>query len=340
MRILPFLLFCFIGFKSAAQVGGEQVYQFLNLPTSARQIALGGEVLTLMNDVNQPIWNPATINPLLDKQLAVNYTSYLAGISIGSVSYAKVISRRFGTLHGNITYLDYGTLIGADENGIETGSFSANDLALSVGYAYTFPYSSISIGINTKLIQSTIQAFSSFAIAADVAILYDSPYTALNISVVARNIGSQLQSFNGTQERLPFKVAIGADYQLTHVPLRWYFTVDNVQQWNLAVANPSNQSVDLSGNVTPENITFFTNLFRHFVVGAELFPDSIINLRAGYNFRRASELRLQNARSFSGISLGFGIKMNSFRFNYAFSKFHAATNASTFSLYIDLDTRN
>jgi len=48
---------------------------------------------------------------------------------------------------------------------------------------------------------------------------------------------------------------------------------------------------------------------------------------------------LQNARTFSGISFGFGIKMNKLRFNYAFSKYHAATNASTFSLQFDLDKR-
>jgi len=107
----------------------------------------------------------------------------------------------------------------------------------------------------------------------------------------------------------------------------------------LAVPNPSNASSDLEGNITNENISFFTNAIRHLVIGAELFPDSPINLRAGYNFRRSSELKLQNARTFSGISFGFGIKMNKLRFNYAFSKYHAATNASTFSLQFDLDKR-
>jgi hypothetical protein len=37
--------------------------------------------------------------------------------------------------------------------------------------------------------------------------------------------------------------------------------------------------------------------------------------------------------------LGFGIKMNRFKFNYAHSKFHSATNVNTFSLEIDLDYR-
>jgi hypothetical protein len=86
--LISFLL-CSIYANSYAQVGGENIYQFLNLPSSARQIALGGEVLTLMDDINQPIWNPAVINSDIDNKISVNYSSYLAGINIGSLSYTR-----------------------------------------------------------------------------------------------------------------------------------------------------------------------------------------------------------------------------------------------------------
>ena len=322
-----------------SQVGGESVFQFLNLPTSSRQIALGGEVLTLTDDVNQPLWSPATLNVNLDRQLAINYTNYLAGISLGSVSYAHILSRRFGTLYGNITYLNYGSLIEADELGNETGTFNASDVAFTLGYSYRFPRSDISIGINTKFINSSIGNFSSSGLATDIGISYYNPTKSYSFALVFRNIGTQVQTFNGTSEKLPFKVALGGSYKLEYVPLKWYVTVDNLQQWDLSVPNPSNQTSDLEGNVTEENISFLENAFRHFVVGAELFPESIINLRAGFNFRRAAELKLQNTRTFSGISLGFGIKMNRLRFNYAFSRFHSADNTSTFSLLFDLDRR-
>ena len=112
------VLFLLLNFSIYAQVGGENVYQFLNLSTSARQIALGGEVLTLIDDVNQPTWNPSTINANLDGKLTVNYSNYLAGINIGSLSYSKLISRRFGSIHTNIKYLNYGSMIGSDEFGV------------------------------------------------------------------------------------------------------------------------------------------------------------------------------------------------------------------------------
>ena len=112
------VLFLILNVAIYAQVGGENVYQFLNLSTSARQIALGGEVLTLIDDVNQPTWNPSTINANLDGKLTVNYSNYLAGINIGSLSYSKLISRRFGSIHTNIKYLNYGSMIGSDEFGV------------------------------------------------------------------------------------------------------------------------------------------------------------------------------------------------------------------------------
>ena len=336
------IFFCYLILFSStlySQVGGESIFQFLNLTSSSRQVALGGEVLTLINDVNQPSWNPSTINAELDKQLSINYTNFLAGISVGSASYSQVINRRFGAIHGSIKYLNYGTLIEADENGNETGNFKASDVALSVGYAFNLPWTNIFMGFNGKLVNSTISNFTSNGIAADIAVLYYSPYKSYAFTLVARNIGTQIQTFDGTNEKFPFKVAIGGSYKLRYVPLKWHLTLDNLQQWNVAVPNPSNASSDLEGNITNENISFFTNAIRHLVIGAELFPDSPINLRAGYNFRRSSELKLQNARTFSGISFGFGIKMNKLRFNYAFSKYHAATNASTFSLQFDLDKR-
>lgn len=321
------------------QVGGESIYQFLNLSSSARQIALGGEVLTLIDDVNQPMWNPSTINPQIDNKISLNYSSFLAGINIGSISYAKLISRRFGTIHTSINYLDYGTLIGADEQGNETGDFSANDISISIGYARNLPWTNLFFGSNVKLINSTISNYTSFGVAIDFGIFYYSPYKPFSFTLVARNFGSQLESYDGTNEKLPFKVAFGGSYQLEYVPLKWYFTVDNLQQWEVSQPNPSEQTTDLEGNVTEEQIGFLDNTFRHFVVGAELFSESAINLRMGYNFRRAAELKLQNVRTFGGISFGFGIKMNKLKFNYAYSKFHSATNASTFSLQIDLDKR-
>ncbi len=338
MKYIIRLIFL-VSFVSYSQVGGESVYNFLNVPTSARQAALGGKVITLLDDVNQPLWNPSAINLEIDNQFAVNYLNFLTDISYASVSYAHMINRNFGTIHAGITYANFGEFIEADQDGVETGTFKAYDMALSVGYAYQLPFSNFSVGVNAKLINSVIQDYSSFGVVADVGLLYENDNRPYVFTLAVRNIGYQITTFDGTQEKVPLEVLFGASYRLENVPVRWYLTVDNLQKWNVAEPNPSNSTTDLDGTLTPEEISFFDNTMRHMVIGAEFFPEGLFNIRLGYNFRRAKELQLTDIRTFAGFSAGFGVQMRRLKLNYAFTQYHPAENTSTFSLQIDLSSR-
>ena len=83
---LIFLLACTLSYS---QIGGKYTYQFLNLVTSPRQAALGGKTLTIYDqDVNQGIYNPATINAEMDNHLSLNYGSYFGEVSYGTGAYA------------------------------------------------------------------------------------------------------------------------------------------------------------------------------------------------------------------------------------------------------------
>ncbi len=336
--ILLFILFLTF-FNSTAQVGGERVYSFLNITTSATQAALGGETLTVTDDVNQPLWNPSSISKYMDNQTAVNYVNYLSDVNMGSATFAHLINRRFGTLHAGIQYIDYGEFIGADENGVETGNFGARDLAFSVGYAYNIPWSDFYIGANLKLLSSKIENYTSNGAAIDLGIAYYNDYRPYMFTAVIRNLGYQFSPYDEKREDLPLEIAVGASYKLEDVPLKWHLTINNLQQWNVAVSNPSNSQTDLEGNVTSKDINFFTNAIRHVVIGGELFPDKGFNIRFGYNFRRAAELQLVESRTFAGITAGFGLKMGRLKLDYAYTKYHPAENTSTFTLHIDLTRR-
>ncbi len=82
---------------------------------------------------------------------------------------------------------------------------------------------------------------------------------------------------------------------------------------------------------------FFNKGLRHLILGAELFPEGGFNVRIGYNFRRAEELRIEDQRNFSGLSLGVGIKLNKMRFSYTHTRYSSASNTSFFGLQIDLN---
>lgn len=337
MKILNSILFFFILNIISAQVGGERIYSFLNIPTSAHQAAIGGEALTIKDDVNQPLWNPATISKYMDNQMAVNYVNYLAGVNVGSITFAHLINRKFGTIHGGIQYINYGEFIAADENGNELGDFSARDLAVSIGYAYQIPSSDFFIGSNVKVLSSKIENYTSQGAAVDFGVYYYTDEKPYSFTAVIRNLGYQITPYENQRENLPLEIAAGASYQLYDVPLKWHLTISNLQQWNVAVPNPSNSESDLDGNTNEEDINFFQNAMRHVVIGGEFFPEKAFNIRFGYNFRRAAELRLTESRTFAGVTLGFGLKMGRFKLDYAFTKYHPVDNSSTFTLYIDLN---
>jgi len=331
------LLIFLISLNSFSQVGGESIYNFLNLTGSARQAALGGKTLTLLDDVNQPLWNPSIVSNRLDNKLSINYLNYLADVNLTSATFAHMINRNFGTVHTGISYLNYGKFIGADENGVETGSFKAYDLSISLGYSYNIFKTDFFVGVNVKLINSVIDNYSSLGIGADLALLYYNEYEPYAFTIVVRNVGYQITVFDETREELPLQIDLGVLYKLENVPINWHFTLDNLQQWDISESNPSNSVTDIDGNVTNEHISFLDNAIRHLSIGAEIFPEGAFNLRLGYNFRRAKELQLIDKRTFSGFTAGFGLKMNKLKFNYAFSKYHPASNASTFSLQINLN---
>ena len=72
------------------------------------------------------------------------------------------------------------------------------------------------------------------------------------------------------------------------------------------------------------------------IIGAELFPDSGFTIRLGYNLRRAEELRIQEQRSFAGLSAGFSVKFNKLRLSYSYARYNSAASSSFFGLHIDL----
>lgn len=331
-------IFCLLLTTSIyAQVGGESTYQFLNLMSSPRQAALGGKTITNYdNDVTGGLFNPASINPEMDNQLALNYSSYLGGISYGTGAYAYTWDRHVQTLHIGMTYINYGSFDGYDLNGVSTGTFTGNEAALSAGYAYQIPFSDFYIGANLKLITSKLEQYNSIGVATDLGAMYINERLDFHMALVVRNLGTQITTYAGLNEKLPLEVSLGLSQTLENMPLRWHLTFENLQAWPIGFSNPARATTDLDGNQTQEKVGFFNEALRHTIIGAELFPERGFNIRLGYNFRRAEELRIVDQRNFSGLSFGVGIKLNKMRFNFAHARYTGAGNANFFGIQIDL----
>lgn len=337
IKRITVLFFIVSNISVFAQLGGESTYQFLNLVSSPRQAALGGKVITNIDyDVTSGLYNPATINVDMDNQLALNYSSYLGGISYGTGAYAYTWDRHVQTFHVGMTYINYGKFDGYDQNGVSTGTFTGSEAALSFGYALRIPFSDFYLGANGKLITSQLEQYNSIGGAVDVGVIYINEDLDFHAALTVRNFGTQFTTYADLHEKLPLEVNLGLSQTLQHVPIRWHLTFENLQQWPIGVSNPARATTDLDGNQTQEKVGFLNEVMRHTIIGAELFPEGGFNIRFGYNFRRAEELRIVDQRNFSGLSFGIGIKMNKMRFSYAHARYAGASNTSFFGLQIDL----
>ncbi len=319
-----------------SQIGGQSAYQFLNLVTSPRQAALGGKVITFYDsDVNQAFFNPATINADMHKQLSVNYGNYFGEVSYGTAAYAYTFDRHLQTFHAGVNFINYGTIEGRDNLGNLTSNFTGSEASVSVGYAHNIPGSDWYVGTNAKLITSTLEQYQSFGGAVDLGILFIDEPNDVNWALVARNVGTQFTTYNGFREKIPFEILFGVSQEVENVPIRWHLTLENLQQWNIAFANPARAVGNIDGGSEPEKVSFLGNAIRHVLIGVELFPRKGFNLRLGYNFRRAEELSITEQRNFSGFSVGLGLKFNKIKFNYSYSRYTLAANTSLVGLTID-----
>lgn len=329
---LSFTSLCF------AQLGGESTYQFLNLVSSPRQAALGGKIITNFDsDVTEALYNPASINSDMHNQAALNFSSYLGGITYGTAAYAYTWDRRIQTFHFGVTYINYGEFDGYDLNGVSTGSFKGNEVALSAGYNYNIPFTDFYVGANVKIITSQLEQYNSIGGALDLGVMYINEDLDFHAALTVRNLGTQFKTYADLNERLPFEVNFGMSQTLEYIPLRWHLTFENLQEWPIGVSNPARATTDLGGNQTEEKVGFLNNVMRHTILGAELWPDKGFNLRIGYNFRRAEELRILDQRNFSGLSFGVGLKINKLKFSYTHARYTASANSSFFGLQIDLN---
>ncbi len=324
-------------FAVKAQVGGQDTYQFLNMPVNPLHGALGGKNVTMHNyDPSGVLINPSLVNEEMQNVASVNYMNLAAGINYGSAAYAYKLKGDRGTVQAGVTYLGYGDFEGFDELGNPTNDFSGTEAAFSVGYAYRIPETKFNAGLNVRMITSRLEQYSSFGLSTDFSVAYIDPETKWIITAVLRNFGAQLKAYDEVNESLPTEILIGFSKELENVPIRWHLTFENLQQWDVAFRNPNRDETDIEGNVTEDNPNFINNFFRHTVFGAELFPDGGFSIRAGYSFRRSQELGLVDQNTFAGLSGGFMIKFNKFRFNYTFMRLHQSATSNLIGLNLEL----
>lgn len=323
-----------------AQNGGRGTYDFLEVAIPARTAALGGTALPVNdNDIQLTLYNPSLINASMHNQLSLSYVDYFADVKFSSLQYGRSFEKA-GNFVASLQYHNYGKFEYADEAGNRDGTFGASDYALMLGWGRQLD-SNFSIGAQMKLIGSQYESYHSFGLAVDVAGSYQNAEGWM-FSLTARNIGSELKSYlPAAASSMPFSMQFGVSKRLDHVPFRFIFIYDNLQQWDLTYDDP----IDLKGKIDPitgqrkvnnKAETFADQLMRHIILGGEMYIGKNLVLRGSYNYKRRQEMVIPDKLAMIGFAWGIGIRVSKFQINYSRSSFHVIGSPNYLSISTNL----
>jgi hypothetical protein len=340
------LLLCLsAGFSASplsAQIGGENTYDFLDLPASARLTGLGGNgIATVDDDIALAFQNPAVLNASMHGQMTLQNAFWFAKTNLSHLAYAYHVDTIRTTFFGGLQFADYGKFVAADAVGNQQGEFRANEYAFHVG-AGRHLGGRTSVGATLKFIGSRLESYHSFGLALDLAATYHDTAKRVVVSAVLRNVGAQLSTYAGKREPLPTDLQIGFSKRLRYLPFRFSIVAHHLTQWNIRYDDPNApQPTSVLGGEPPAEkpfAEFVDNFFRHFVFSGEFLLGKRENLRIrfGYNHLRRAELTVPDTRSMGGISFGFGLKIKKFRIDYGFAGYHLGGSANHLGLSLDL----
>lgn len=289
-------------------------YNFLRLPVSAHAAALGGDNISIIEDDESMIFNnPALLSSVSDKTINLNYMNYMSGANTASASFNRIIKER-ASVAASAQFIDYGKMKETDENNIQTGEFSAKDISIAGYFSYMLT-DRLAGGITAKFITSYIGDYNSIAMGVDLGLNYYDPEKEWSVSLVAKNLGGQMKAYDDQYDRMPIDIQLGASKRFAHMPFRISATLVDLNHLDYKFIN-------------------------HLVAGVDIIISQTIWVGAGYNFRRANEMKITETDGESshgaGLSFGAGINLERFKLNLAYGKYHVSSSSILINLAYSL----
>ena len=283
----------------------RSAYNFLRLPVSAHAAALGGDNITIIDDDQMLIFSkPALLASVSDKTISLSYMNYMAGTSMAGAAFNRVVKEK-ASWAASAQYIGYGTMKQTGTDGTQLGEFSAKDIAVAGYFSYMLSERIVG-GITAKFVTSYIGNYSSIGMGVDLGLNYYDPDHDWSVSLVGKNLGGQLKAYDDEYDPMPIDIQLGVSKRFAHTPFRVSATLVDLNHWNYK----------------------FTN---HLVVGIDAALSESIWLGAGYNFRRANEMNIDDADGGgthgAGLSFGAGLNLQRFKLNIAYGKYPVSSTS-------------
>ena len=308
---------------------------------SARLAGLGGSLIAVQdNDRSLMMYNPSLISPKFNGALVVGAADYFAHTGYASAAYSHTFNK-IGSFAAEMRYAGYGNFIRTDEMGYEQGTFSCNDVGLTVGWGRPLD-SCFSIGANLKLMFSGYESYSSFGFAVDVAGSYYNAKKDLTLAVLAKNIGGELKPFiSGNHKWAPFDIQFAFSQKLKFVPIRYHISLHTLYKWKMGYVGEDDPMLEediMSGRAKlPSKFKIESNnFFRHITFGLEIIPVKYLSLFVSYNHDQNRAMRIPQKRTMAGFAYGFMLDIKSIQFGFARSHYAAGATPNFFTFSVNI----
>lgn len=298
----------------------SSVFNFLSLPASSHAIALGGKNIShIEDDASLVFQNPSLLSSVSDRNLNLNFMTYMQGSKMGSAAFVKTAGER-GTWGLTTQFVGYGTMTETLETGEVIGHMKALDMALGGGYSYELT-DRWAGGATGKFIYSKYGHYTSAALAVDLGMNYFNDEKDLSLSFVAANLGGQVKAFGDKRERLPFSLQWGITKGMAHAPIRFSLTLIDLTRWSKSDYYSPDKAPS-AGRI----------LMNHLNVGLDIQPSRTFYFALGYNFRRAYEMKAAGSSHAAGFTCGAGLTLRKFKLGLAYAKYHVSAPSLACSL--------
>jgi len=319
-------------------IGGNSVFNFLNLPNTPQLTALGGiNVSQTSNDVGLAYNNPSLLTKEMHSQLNAVFNDFYAGIKSYHLSMGYHHKKLNTNFLWGLNFMDYGSLPQTDAGGNVLGRFHPTDWVMQVSasrkYLERWDY-----GATLKFISSNYGPYRSSGIAVDVGVSYRDTSKMLSVSLLARNMGFQVKKYDGTDpDDLPFDLQLGISKRLANAPFGFSFTAHHLHRFNLSYNDTAFNNENGFDNNAGKKFSF-DKIFRHFVIATTIYLGEKVEITAGYNHLRRKELNIgTGGNGLNGFSLGAALVLEKLQVRFARSHYQNGSGYNQLGLNMTLN---
>jgi hypothetical protein len=279
--------------------------EFLLMDIGARGIAMGGAYSAVSDDANSLYWNPAGLAKIPRLSISTMYSMYVQNISYQSASYAQRIDDN-SVVAAGFRYQDLGAIPETDisANPVGSGTFEPRNYVAEVGWGqsvYDLSDSEIDIdmGVAGRWIHSEMVANAN-GFGGDLGFQghFYNNYLPYDLAGVIQNVGVG-QKFDQTRDTLPTRGRLGG-----------------------AIRPAPGLTISLDA-ILPVNNSPTGSVGCEYVWEIDKAVKAM--LRGGFNGQNISDLDVM-----SGLSLGVGLTVADFTFDYAFAPMGTLGSATNY----------